>query len=136
VSAIIRARTLSNHGNTEFMQETPNQITVTVDTKAPTIGLGVGPWTGGMAFPVTWSATDGSGVGAFNLDYSFDGSSWQTWQSALSGSATFTVTGSLPNPGRLVYFRAQATDNNGQTGKVSAFALNPVMRIFVPGALR
>jgi hypothetical protein len=135
-STLIRARTLSNHGNTEFMQETPSQITVTVDSKAPSIDLGFGPWTGGKSFPVTWNAIDGSGVSAFNLDYSFDGSTWQTWQSSLSGNATFTVTGTLPDPGRLVYFRSQATDNYGQIGKVSAFALNPVMRIFVPGAPR
>lgn len=136
VSTAIRARTLSNHGGTEFMQATPAELFVTVDSSAPGVNLVVGPWTVGKSFPVSWLATDGSGISSFSLDYSLDDFTWQTWQTTGSGSATFSIGGSVPDPGRIVYFRAKATDAAGATTNVVAYALNALTRIFLPAAPR
>lgn len=133
---VLRARTLSNHGGTEFMQGTPEQVSLKVDTTPPSIALVVGPWAGGQTFPVSWWANDGSGVPSFGLDYSVDGVAWQPWQTDSAGNATFVVSGSLPDPGRVVFFRAQATDGNGLQAKATAIAIRPATRVFIPGIMR
>ncbi|MFY1113388.1 MAG: DUF1616 domain-containing protein, partial [Methanosarcinaceae archaeon] len=68
------------------------------------------PYTNNETFKVEWNGTDeGSGIAGYNISYSVDGASWESWISKTTvNSAIFTG-----KPDKTYYFRSKAVDRAG-----------------------
>jgi hypothetical protein len=133
---VLRARTTAFHGLpgvfTLYSEDPPATLTVQVDIVPPRVLLNVPPFFVGDRFTIVWSAEDGAGIRAMDVDYDA-GSGWTAWQSGPPGAAVFGPTSPITvSPGGTVRFRARATDANGLTSDWSA----PQETRLVPGDYR
>ena len=90
-----------------------NPINTYVDTVPPQGATITAPiYTENASFPVSWSATDGSGVVTYNLQYRRDDqTSWTNWlTNSNATSQVFTVTAQTVAEGHSYIFRMLARD--------------------------
>jgi hypothetical protein len=109
VAHVLRARARNAWGNVGASAP----LTVFVDTLPPRETVITSPaYTEGPGFPVSWSATDGSGVVRYDLQYRRDDQpTWTDWLTHSSAtSQTFPAPGQTALPGHVYELRMRARD--------------------------
>ncbi len=108
---------------------------VTPDLTAPTVVVTAPAQIATGTFPISWSASDGSGSGVeyYTVAYREDGGAWQTWIPVTTTMSATFVSGTLEH---TYVFRVTAVDRVGNRGEGEATTKVAKWRVYIPLVLR
>ncbi len=108
---------------------------VTPDLTAPTVMVTAPAQIATGTFPVSWSASDGSGSGVefYTVAYREDGGAWQTWIPVTTTMSATFVSGTLEH---TYVFSVTAVDRVGNRGAGTATTKVEKWRVYIPLVLR
>jgi PGF-pre-PGF domain-containing protein len=101
--------------------ESPNTITINIDTTAPTSSVTTLSTYKTSPFSVSWTSSDAALSGVKNVTIQArtgSGGSWTDWNTNLTASSSASYTGAI---GYTYYFRSKAYDNATNVESVSGY---------------